>query len=110
MRSIEDQISEIRRRKSLYTTKKQARRLSYLATGMGLLLIAVLMFAPGVKGTVGLTGSHLGATILGPEAGGYVIVALLSFALGILITIITQKYRNTNNLYGADVPGGEKEK
>ena len=110
MRSIEDQISEIRRRKSLYTTKKQVRRLSYLATVMGLLLIAVLMLAPGVKGTVGLTGSHLGATILGPEAGGYVIVALLSFALGILITIITQKYRNTNNLYGTDVPGGEKEK
>ena len=51
MRSIEDQISEIRRRKSLYTTKNQVRRLSYLATVMGLLLIAVLMFAPGVKGT-----------------------------------------------------------
>ena len=110
MRSIEDQISEIRRRKSLYAAKKQVRRLSYLATVMGLLLIAVLMLAPGVKGTVGLTGSYLGATILGPEAGGYVIVALLSFALGILITIITQKYRNTNNLYGADVPGEEKEK
>ena len=51
MRSIEDQISEIRRRKSLYAAKKQLRRLSYLATVMGLLLIAVLMFAPGVKGT-----------------------------------------------------------
>jgi hypothetical protein len=110
MRSIEDQISEIRRRRSLYAAKKQLRRLSCLATAMGVLLLAVLMSAPGVKGTVGLAGSHLGATILGPEAGGYVIVALLSFALGILITIITQKYRNTNNLYGADVPGGEKEK
>lgn len=108
MRSIEDQISEIRRRKSLYAAKKQLRRLSYLATVMGVLLIAVLMLAPGVKGTVGLTGSHLGATILGPEAGGYVIVAMLSFALGILITIITQKYRSTNEVYMGEIPGGAK--
>ena len=96
MRSIEDQMDEIRRRSSLYREKKQIRRLSLLATGIGALLIAVLVFAPGVSGTVGESSSVLGATILGPEAGGYVIAALLSFALGIIVTLITQKYRKTD--------------
>lgn len=97
MRSIEYQMTEIRRRSSIYAAKKQICRLSALATGMGILLIAVLMYAPGVTGTIGFSNSTLGATILGPKAGGYIIVALLSFALGILITMITQKYRNNNN-------------
>jgi len=96
MRSIEEQMSEIRRKSSLYREKKQIRRLSLLAAGMGALLMMVLMFAPGVSGTVGESSSVLGATILGPEAGGYVITALLSFALGIIVTLITQKYRKTD--------------
>ena len=96
MRSIEEQMSEIRRRSSLYREKKQIRRLSLLAAGMGAMLVMILMFAPGVSGTVGESSSVLGATILGPEAGGYVIAALLSFALGIIVTLITQKYRKTD--------------
>ena len=47
MRSIEEQMSEIRRKSSLYREKKQIRRLSLLAAGMGALLMMVLMFAPG---------------------------------------------------------------
>ena len=35
----------------------------------------------------------MGAMILGPETGGYVIVALLAFALGIVVTIQIQKHR-----------------
>ena len=94
MRSIEEQISEIRRRSSLYREKKEIRLLSLAATGVGALLLMAMILAPGVKGTMGFGGSHLGATILEPEAGGYVIVALLSFTLGVIITLITQKYRN----------------
>ena len=108
MRSIEDQITEIRRRSLLYREKKQIRALSLLASGIGVLLMAVLMIAPGVNGTVGISSSHLGAMILGPEAGGYVIVALLAFTLGIIVTIITKKYRKTDaRLTGSG--GAEKE-
>ena len=39
MRSIEEQMSEIRRKSSLYREKKQIRRLSLLAAGIGVLLI-----------------------------------------------------------------------
>ena len=98
MRSIEDQMAEIRRRSLLYREKKQIRALSLLASGLGILLVAVMLFAPGVSGTVGKSSSVLGAMILGPEAGGYVIVALLAFSLGIMVTIITQKYRKTDEM------------
>ena len=96
MSSIEDQMAEIRRRSLLYREKKQIRALSFLASGIGVLLMAVLMIAPGVSGTVGISNSHLGATILGPEAGGYVIVALLAFALGIIVTLLIQKKKSIN--------------
>ena len=97
MRSIEEQMAEIRLRSSLYREKKQICAMSFAAAGLGLLLMAVLIFAPGVSGTVGKSSLVLGATILGPEAGGYVIAALLSFALGVIVTIVTQKYRKTND-------------
>jgi len=45
-----------------------------------------------VKGNVETVNlSYLGSTIVGPEAGGYVIVALLAFALGVIGTILIQK-------------------
>jgi len=104
MRSIEEQISEIRRRSSLYREKKEIRLLSLAATGVGALLLMVMILAPGVKGTMGFGVSHLGATILEPEAGGYVIIALLSFTLGVIITLITQKYRKTGKALKKTAP------
>ena len=102
MRSIEDQMAEIRRRSLLYREKKQIRVLSLLASGIGVLLMAVLMIAPGVSGTVGISNSHLGATILGPEAGGYVIVALLAFTLGITMSLIAVKRRGMDTRSGPE--------
>lgn len=96
MRSIEDQIAEITRRRSYYTERKKIRRLSYLATGIGTLLAAALLLVPGVRGTIGISNTLLGSMILGAETGGYIIVALLAFALGITITLIIQKYRKNN--------------
>lgn len=94
MRSIEEQMKEILQRKEYYLALKQFSRLAFLGAGLGFLLIAALMLVPGIQGTVTQPqASALGATILGPEAGGYVIVALLAFALGIVITITTQKHR-----------------
>ncbi len=87
MRSIEDQMAEIKRRSSLYREKKQIRTLSLLAAGTGILLIAVMIIALGVNGMVGMSSSVLGSLILGPETGGYIIVALLSFPLNTVVCI-----------------------
>ena len=94
MRSMEEQMQEILRRKAYYTARRQLQRMTFLAGGLGLMLIAALLFAPGITGSpVQAAGSVLGATILGPEAGGYVIVALIACALGIVAVLLTHRDR-----------------
>ena len=101
MRSIEEQMKEILRRKEYYLAVRQVNRLAALSKAIGLLLIAALLLAPGITGTVAQPQvSALGATILGPEAGGYVIVALLAFALGIVITRMTQQRGKAKEIKG----------
>ena len=101
MRSIEEQITEINRRREHYTNKKQCRGLSVAATVLSLLLISLMIYAPRVSGQIDMKySSLLGATILGPETGGYVIVALLAFALGVIVTLLIQKRRIINDNSG----------
>lgn len=94
MRGMEEQMRVILRRKAYYTAKRQLQGLTFLAGGLGLMLCAALVLAPGITGSpVQAAGSVLGATILGPEAGGYVIVALIAFALGIVAALLAQRRR-----------------
>ena len=92
MKSIEEQMITIKRRRTYYTIKKQVRTLSATAVVLALLLIGALVYAPGVMGTTNAGGATVyGSTILGPDAGGYVIVAILAFILGIVVTGTIQK-------------------
>ena len=94
MRSNEELMKGILQRKAVYLARKQIRRLTMVGVGLAVLIVLVLFFVPGITGSVEQYTSYaFGATILGPEAGGYVIVALLSFALGIVMTLIIQKRR-----------------
>lgn len=94
MRSNEDLMRGVLHRKAVYLAQKQARKLTAVGAGLAVLLMITLMIAPGISGSVEQhTASAMGATILGPEAGGYVLVALLAFALGIVITLLIQKRR-----------------
>ena len=94
MHSIQNQMKEILQRKEYYLALKQVHRLTALGVSLGLLLIAALLLAPGITGTVAPPrASTLGATILGPEAGGYVLVALPAFVLGIVAILLPQQYR-----------------
>lgn len=107
MRTIETQLAEIMRRQSRYQARRQARRLSALGAALGALLAALVAAAPAVKGGVApRVGPALGATILGPEAGGYVLVALVAFVLGIVAALAIQKYRQSSPTR----PGGEGDK
>ena len=94
MRSSEELMKEILERKAVYQKQRYLRRLKAAGIMLGCLLAAALVIAPTITGGGDPAQgpvSTLGATILGPEAGGYVIVALLAFALGIVVTSIIQK-------------------
>ena len=92
MRSTEELMKGILQRKAVYLAQKQARRLIVIGAGLAVLLIMMLCIAPGITGNAEQYAAYtMGATILGPGTGGYVIVALLAFALGIVVTLFIQK-------------------
>ena len=97
MRSIEEQMAEIQRRKFVYSEQKKIHKLTALASFTGLILFGILLLAPTITGGMGEgTVSLYGATILGPEVGGYVIVAILAFVLGVATTSLIQTKRGIN--------------
>ena len=84
----------ILQRKAVYLAQRQMRRLTAVGAGLAALLMTMLFIVPGITDSgEQYTAYAMGATILGPETGGYVIVALLAFALGIVVTILIQKHR-----------------
>ena len=94
MRSNEELMKGILQRKAVYLAQRQMRRLALVVAGLAILLIAMLFVVPGITGSGERYAAYaMGATILGPETGGYVIVALLAFALGIIVTLLIQKHR-----------------
>ena len=93
MRSNEELMKGILQRKAVYLAQRQMRRLAMVGAGLATLLIAMLVIVPGITGSEEQYAAYsMGAMILGPETGGYVIVALLAFALGIVVTILIQKH------------------
>ena len=82
---------EIRRRRESRRTKALGGMTAALSLG----LVALIGLLAG-RGTA-VHGTSLGAFLLGPEAGGYVIVALLAFALGIGIAVLSMRKKRSKN-------------
>ena len=94
MRSNEELMQGILQRKAVYLAQRQVRRLTVVGAGLAALLLSTLFIVPGITGSEEQYAANaMGATILGPEMGGYVILALPAFALGIIVTILIQKHR-----------------
>ena len=94
MKNSKELMKEINKRKSVYIMRKQIRRLAVIGSGIAVLLVAMIFLAPQVTGNMQQhVADKMGATILGPEIGGYVIVALLAFSLGIVVARLIQKYQ-----------------
>lgn len=69
--------------------QRQARRQAYALDMAACGLLLVLFVAIGAfSGGAFVRPTAMGAFLLGPEAGGYVIVALIAFGLGIVVTKI----------------------
>lgn len=56
-----------------------------------LLVCVIASFTDG--GTAGIANPAYGAFFLSAEAGGYVLVAVIAFAVGVVLTIAVYKYR-----------------
>lgn len=94
MKSNEELMRGILQRKAFYLARRQIRKFTVVCTGLTALLMIMLFIVPGITGNKEqYTAYAMGALILGPETGGYVIVALLAFALGIVVTILIQTHK-----------------
>lgn len=89
-------------------TRRRQRRGIYGLSAMCMLLFAALMQAAGTVVGPGQTSAWgvFGAMLLREDAGGYVLVAVVSFAAAVVITALCFRLRSKENRRkgGADKP------
>ena len=85
--SQQEQIEEILARGDALR-KKRERRITGVLTASATALMVLLVIGIGAVGnmTPAGTASSYGSFLLDAKAGGYVLVAVLAFALGVVIT------------------------
>ena len=94
MKDREAKLDEIFRRAETVRRRQEEKRTRLLGGATAALALALITMIGGFAGRgAEVRGTALGAFLLGPEAGGYVLVALIAFALGIVITHIIQQRR-----------------
>ena len=83
----QEQLEEIMARGKELRGKRE-RRITGILTATSTAFIALLVVCMGVTGHAGHTGAATayGSFLLTEEAGGYVLVAVLAFALGVIVT------------------------
>ena len=90
------------------TTRRRQRRGIYGLSAMCMLLFAALMRAAGTVVAPGQPEAwgEFGAMLLREDAGGYVLVGVVSFAAAVAITALCFRLRNRENQKkgGADKP------
>ena len=93
--TTEESLSEIMHRKRLCSVRrnqKRCRALSGMAVALFTVLAAVITVIPDRSADFP-AGSVYGAFLLSPEAGGYVLAAVIAFALGVTVTLLCLKWK-----------------
>ena len=92
---MKETTKEILRRIETVKERRRVRQLRLLSCFtvmlLGGLTTAISLLSSDSKTEAGY--SVMGAFLLGPETGGYILVALIAFLAGILLTVLALKYR-----------------
>ena len=95
----DEALSQILRRSERIALRRKRRSCQRL-TGICSALLAVLVLGITVmpeKLAVTSAGSVYGSFLLSREAGGYVLIALIAFVLGVTVTLLCQKGRKKHD-------------
>lgn len=76
--------------------RHSVRMFSVLSSVLLILLISVIVQNPSTGGYAAHS-TEMGAFLLGPETGGYVLVAVLAFVAGISLTILCLTFKKKKN-------------
>ena len=82
MRSIEDQMNEIRRRKDIYNQAKSLRNKTIGECTVGIVCLALM-----ISGAVILQIVQYGSAIKSLPVIGYILIAILAFIMGVAMTM-----------------------
>ena len=96
--TTEEALAEILRRSEqvlIRRNRRAVRRLSGASGALLAVLVVVIGLFPG-SGTAS-AGSVYGAFLLSREAGGYVLAAVIAFALGVTVTLLSLKQKRKNS-------------
>ncbi len=95
---------EIMRR--IEVSKKRKELKTYKALSGGILLLAIMLITVvsqlTIPQTIDLEQVTLGAYLLNPSVGGYVLVAVLAFTAGVLLAVVVQKMKNIKDPTSAE--------
>lgn len=103
MGTTEDRIARIHdRAKELKDERRQRIIRIEAAVSAVLSLLLIMTIGLASRGTGGTSvdavsdAGYAGAAMLGPEAGGYIVTALVAFMLGAVVTALIRSYRDRN--------------
>ena len=91
----EEALEEIMRR-GKQIKKEHDRRVTHLLSMATFITTVALMGVLGVYvgGSSEGIESAYGSFLLSPEAGGYVLTAVIAFVLGVLVTVLIKRFKN----------------
>ena len=92
----EEALSQIRQRSRQFRRKREKQRIRLLACTSVVLFGALVFMIAGISKQVRLMSGMtvMGAFLLSAESGAYILTAVAAFIIGVVITMLTQKYRN----------------
>lgn len=95
---LDESIARIESKKKAYLIRRKKRQIASLATAIVLLITASLVTMYRLTGFEPLanTASGYGALMLSDEAGGYILVGVISFVVAVVITLICIHFANRN--------------
>ena len=95
----EDALHEVLKRGKAVRRRKERRAMRVTAGVTGLLLLGLIVVIASFagKGISGNANPAYGAFLLSAEAGGYILTAVIAFAIGVTVTVLALKYRNRKN-------------
>ncbi len=92
----EETLKEILRRRGKVLIRRREKNCRILVGTSACLftaLIGVICLMPGKLPRAYSQGTVYGAFLLSPQAGGYVLAAVIAFALGVTFVLLCQRYR-----------------
>ena len=95
--SDKEAMNEIMKRgknESLKRIKRTNMLLSVISCMLFISLVTVIVLVPNVSGDVTYTNETVyGSFLMRPQTGGYVLVALLAFVFGVVVSILFKRMR-----------------